>query len=50
MTTEGSSELKQGDRISHPAFGPGVIARFMGNEKVEVIFKDRGTLIYILGM
>jgi DNA helicase II / ATP-dependent DNA helicase PcrA len=49
MTTEGSSELKQGDRISHPAFGPGVIARFMGNEKVEVIFKDRGIKVLHLG-
>ncbi|MCD6264961.1 MAG: ATP-dependent helicase [Deltaproteobacteria bacterium] len=44
-----SSALKQGDRVNHPAFGTGVIARFMGNDKVEVIFKDKGIKLLHLG-
>jgi DNA helicase-2/ATP-dependent DNA helicase PcrA len=44
-----SSELKPGDRIAHPAFGKGVIARFLGEDRVEVIFKDRGIKLLHLG-
>jgi len=44
-----SIALKQGDRVNHPAFGRGVIARFMGDDKVEVIFKDKGIKLLHLG-
>ncbi|MEE8299817.1 MAG: ATP-dependent helicase [Desulfatiglandales bacterium] len=44
-----SSGLKPGDRINHPAFGIGVVARFMGEDRVEVIFKDRGIKLLHLG-
>ncbi|MBE9593135.1 MAG: ATP-binding domain-containing protein, partial [Proteobacteria bacterium] len=44
-----SSALKQGDRVNHPAFGTGVIAKFMGDDKVEVIFKDKGIKLLHLG-
>jgi len=43
------SGLKPGDRISHPAFGIGVVARFLGEDRVEVIFKDWGTKLLHLG-
>ncbi|MBW1914221.1 MAG: ATP-dependent helicase [Deltaproteobacteria bacterium] len=36
------SGLRQGDRVTHPAFGKGVIAKFKENEKVEVIFSNYG--------
>ena len=45
----GSSSLKPGDKITHPAFGPGVIAKFLGEEKVEVIFRDWGIKLLHLG-
>ena len=48
-TAVDSAMLKQGDRVSHPAFGIGVIAKFMGNDKVEVIFKDKGIKLLHLG-
>jgi len=44
-----SSELKPGDRINHPAFGAGVITRFLSEDRVEVIFKDRGIKLLHLG-
>ena len=34
--------LRTGDRVKHPAFGPGVISKFMDKEKVEVLFRDVG--------
>ena len=34
--------LRPGDRVSHPAFGHGVVAKFMDSEKVEVLFRDAG--------
>ena len=37
-----SSSLKQGDRVKHPAFGTGVIAKFLDKEKVKVLFRDVG--------
>jgi DNA helicase-2/ATP-dependent DNA helicase PcrA len=49
LTAADSTALKQGDRVNHPAFGIGVIARFMGDDKVEVIFKDKGIKLLHLG-
>ncbi len=46
---ERSTGLKPGDRVNHPAFGVGVIARFMGEDKVEVIFRDKGVKLLHLG-
>ena len=36
------SSLRPGDRVRHPAFGRGVISKFMDNTKVEVLFRDVG--------
>lgn len=44
-----SLSLKPGDKITHPAFGPGVIARFLGEEKVEIVFRDWGIKLLHLG-
>jgi len=44
-----STGLKPGDRVNHPAFGAGVIARFEGDDKVEVIFKNKGIKLLHLG-
>lgn len=41
--------LRPGDRINHPAFGTGVIARFLSEERVEVIFRDKGLKLLHLG-
>ncbi|MBW2001276.1 MAG: ATP-dependent helicase [Deltaproteobacteria bacterium] len=49
LTAADSTALKQGDRVNHPAFGRGVIAKFMGDDKVEVIFKDNGVKLLHLG-
>ncbi|MFW6146822.1 MAG: ATP-dependent helicase [Thermodesulfobacteriota bacterium] len=46
---EESKELRPGDKVNHPAFGVGVIARFEGDDKVEVIFRDTGTKLLHLG-
>ncbi len=35
-------QLRPGDRVRHPAFGRGVISRFQGSSKVEVLFRDVG--------
>jgi DNA helicase-2/ATP-dependent DNA helicase PcrA len=43
------SELRPGDRVSHPAFGQGVISKFMDDEKVEVLFRDWGRKLLHLG-
>lgn len=37
-----SSRFSQGDRVRHPAFGPGVVSRFTGDDKVEVLFRNVG--------
>jgi DNA helicase II / ATP-dependent DNA helicase PcrA len=37
-----SSGLRPGDRVRHPAFGRGVVSKFMDGAKVEVLFKDVG--------
>ena len=34
--------LTQGDRVSHPAFGPGVVSKFIADNKVEVLFRNVG--------
>jgi len=41
--------LKPGDRVNHPAFGVGVIAKFLGEDRVEVIFKSKGAKLLHLG-
>ena len=38
----GASGLSMGDRVKHPAFGPGVISKLVGSDKVEVLFKNVG--------
>jgi DNA helicase-2/ATP-dependent DNA helicase PcrA len=37
-----ASGLSQGDRVEHPAFGPGVVSKFVGDDKVEVLFRNVG--------
>ncbi len=32
----------QGDRVSHPAFGPGVVSKLVADDKVEVLFSNAG--------
>jgi DNA helicase-2/ATP-dependent DNA helicase PcrA len=34
--------LRPGDRVRHPAFGQGVISKLLGEDKVEVLFRDFG--------
>ncbi len=34
--------FSQGDRVTHPAFGPGVVARMIPGNKMEVYFKNAG--------
>jgi DNA helicase-2/ATP-dependent DNA helicase PcrA len=34
--------LKQGDRVKHPAFGAGVVSKFVSKDKVEVLFSKVG--------
>jgi DNA helicase-2/ATP-dependent DNA helicase PcrA len=43
------SVLRPGDKVNHPAFGPGVISRFMDKEKVEVVFRNWGRKLLHLG-
>lgn len=37
-----SSPFSQGERVNHPAFGPGVVSKLLGNDKVEVLFRNVG--------
>jgi DNA helicase-2/ATP-dependent DNA helicase PcrA len=37
-----ATEFNQGDRVRHPAFGAGVVSKFMADDKVEVVFRDAG--------
>ena len=39
---DGSRPFSRGDRVSHPAFGPGVVSKFVSGDKVEVLFKTAG--------
>jgi DNA helicase-2/ATP-dependent DNA helicase PcrA len=41
--------LRAGDRVRHPAFGQGVISKLVGDEKVEVLFRDVGRKLLHLG-
>jgi len=41
--------LRPGDRVKHPAFGSGVISKFIDKEKVEVLFRDVGRKVLHLG-
>jgi len=41
-TQDHDSDLSPGDRVNHPAFGPGVISKFFDKEKVEVLFRNVG--------
>jgi DNA helicase II / ATP-dependent DNA helicase PcrA len=36
------SGFRPGDRVRHPAFGRGVISKFIDGTKVEILFKDVG--------
>jgi len=35
--------------VSHPAFGHGVVSKFLDKEKVEVLFRDVGRKVLHLG-
>ena len=37
-----SQSYSQGDRVRHPAFGAGVVSKFLPGDKVEVFFKTAG--------
>ncbi len=39
---QGTAYISTGKCVRHPAFGIGVVARFVDNDKVEVLFKDTG--------
>lgn len=45
----GLTGFRQGERVKHPAFGTGVIARVVSNDKVEVLFKNSGRKLLHLG-
>jgi DNA helicase-2/ATP-dependent DNA helicase PcrA len=34
--------FSQGDRVNHPAFGPGVVSKLVKGDKVEVLFRNFG--------
>ncbi|OPX37864.1 MAG: hypothetical protein B1H13_12170 [Desulfobacteraceae bacterium 4484_190.3] len=38
----GNHPFRQGDRVKHPAFGMGVVSRFLDSDKVEVFFQSVG--------
>ena len=37
-----SSEFSMGDKVSHPAFGTGIVSRFIADNKIEILFKNVG--------
>jgi DNA helicase II / ATP-dependent DNA helicase PcrA len=41
--------LRPGDRVSHPAFGNGVVSKLIDGEKVEVLFRNAGRKVLHLG-
>ncbi len=45
----GSLRFSPGDRVRHPAFGPGVVSRFVGDDKVEVLFRNFGRKLLHMG-
>ena len=36
------SGLLQGDKVNHPAFGPGIVSKLIADDKVEVLFRNAG--------
>ncbi len=40
--TDRSSPFSQGEKVRHPAFGTGVVSKFVADNKVEVFFKKAG--------
>jgi DNA helicase-2/ATP-dependent DNA helicase PcrA len=36
------SGLSQGDKVNHPAFGPGIVSKLIAGDKVEVLFRNAG--------
>ncbi len=38
----GDSDFMPGDKVEHPAFGPGVVSKLVDREKVEVLFRNAG--------
>ena len=42
INREKKENLRPGDRVKHPAFGRGVISKFLDKTKVEVLFRDVG--------
>ena len=40
--SEISSSLKKGDKVGHPAFGDGIVARLVGDNKIEILFSKVG--------
>lgn len=38
----GGNGFCQGEKVNHPAFGPGVVSRLIGSDKVEVLFSRFG--------
>ena len=50
MTNKAAGEgFSSGDRVRHPAFGAGVVSRVMGDEKIEVLFRNAGRKLLHLG-
>ena len=41
-TKASSGDLRTGDRVMHPAFGKGVVSKFVDSNKVEVLFSSVG--------
>jgi len=41
-STDDPNALRPGDRVKHPAFGKGVISKYVDSNKVEVLFRDVG--------
>ncbi|MBW2027963.1 MAG: UvrD-helicase domain-containing protein [Deltaproteobacteria bacterium] len=41
--------LRPGDKVRHPAFGHGVVSKFLDKEKVEVLFRNFGRKLLHLG-
>jgi len=37
-----ATSFSQGQKVRHPAFGPGVVSRLVAEDKVEVLFKNVG--------
>jgi len=42
LPRSGSRPFSQGDKVRHPAFGPGVVSRLVPGNKMEVLFKNFG--------